>query len=76
MEETETIIEKLNRLSPVDQMEVEDFIEFLLTKAESGDGEERLYRKLSRQLAEEGMGEYLKNLEAYEDMLAAGKIKW
>jgi hypothetical protein len=32
--------------------------------------------KAQSALAEYGMGDYLNQLSAYEEMLAAGKIKW
>lgn len=44
--------------------EILDFIEFLEAK------------KGEPQLAEYGMGNYLNELSAYEEMLAAGKINW
>ncbi len=61
----EHLIEKIKSL-PEDRLEeVGDFVEFLEAKEEG-------YPKL----AEYGMGDYLSQLSAYEEMLAAGKIKW
>jgi len=59
----EHIIEKIKSL-PEDRLEeIADFVAFLEAK-EKGHPE----------LAEYGMGDYLNQLSAYEEMLAAGKI--
>jgi len=61
----EHIIEKIKAL-PEDRLEeIADFVAFLEAK-EKGHPE----------LAEYGMGDYLNQLSVYEEMLAAGKIKW
>ena len=61
----EHLIEKIKSL-PEDRLEeVADFVEFLEAKG-----------KGQPELAEYGMGDYLNQLSAYEEMLAAGKIKW
>jgi hypothetical protein len=61
----EHIIEKIKAL-PEDRLEeIADFVAFLEAK-EKGHPE----------LAEYGMGDYLNQLSAYEEILAAGKIKW
>lgn len=61
----EHLIEKIKSL-PEDRLEeVASFVEFLETK---GRGQS--------ELAEYGMGDYLSQLSAYEEMLAAGRIKW
>ena len=61
----EHLIEKIKSL-PEDRLEeVGDFVEFLEAKG-----------KAQSELAEYGMGDYLNQLSAYEEMLAAGKIKW
>ena len=61
----EYIIEKIKSLPDESLEEVADFIEFLETKG-----------KEQPELAEYGMGDYLTQLLTYEDMLAAGKIRW
>ncbi len=59
------IIEKIKSL-PEDKLgEVANFVEFLESKG-----------KRQTELAEYGIGDYLTQLSAYEEMLAAGKIKW
>lgn len=61
----ERIINKIRSL-PEDKLdEIADFIAFLEAK-----------EKTQPDLAEYGMGDYLDQLSAYEEMLAAGKIKW
>ena len=61
----DNLIEKIKYL-PEDKLEeVADFVEFLEAK---GRGQ--------FELAECGMGDYLNQLSVYEEMLAAGKIKW
>ena len=61
----EHLIEKIKSL-PEDRLEkIANFTEFLEAK-EGGRSE----------LAEYGTGDYLEQLSAYEEMLAAGKIKW
>jgi len=61
----ERLIERIKFL-PEDKLEeIADFVEFLEVKG-----------KKQSELAEYGMGDYLNQLSAYEEMLAAGKIKW
>ena len=61
----EHIIEKIKSL-PEDKLEeIADFVDFLEAKG-----------KGQSELAEYGMGDYLNQLSAYEDMLFAGKTKW
>jgi hypothetical protein len=61
----ERLIEKIKSL-PEDKLgDVANFVEFLEAKG-----------KGQSELAEYGMGEYLAQLLAYEEMLAAGKVKW
>jgi hypothetical protein len=61
----EQLIDKIKSL-PEDKLdEIADFVEFVETRG-----------KGQCALAEYGMGGYLNQLSAYEEMLAAGKIKW
>jgi hypothetical protein len=61
----EQLIDKIKSL-PEDKLdEVADFVEFIEAK-----------EKGQSTLAEYGMGEYLSQLSAYEEMLAAGKVEW
>ena len=65
MRTREHLINKIKSL-PEDKIgEIADFVEFLEAKG-----------KGQSELAEYGMGDYLNQLLAYEEMLAAGKIKW
>jgi len=61
----ENLIEKIKSLPENRLEEIANFVEFLETKG-----------KGQSELAEYGMGDYLNQLSAYEEMLAAGKIKW
>ncbi len=63
----ELLMKKANSLPNELASEVIDFIEFLNAKKRKNN---------SINIAEEGMNEYLHNLEIYEDLLAKGKIKW
>ena len=65
MRTREQLIDKIKSL-PEDKLdEIADFVQFLETKGKGHSA-----------LAEYGMGEYLNQLSAYEEMLAAGKVKW
>lgn len=66
------ITEKLNRLSDQAREEVNDFIEFLLMKASRTENPDHS----DEPLEELGMDHYRIDLTKYEDLLAAGKIKW
>jgi len=68
MSHLHTIAQKLDLLDEFRRREAEDFIEFLLTQ-------ERQFAS-NDNIAEEGIGDYLNNLQAYEDRLAAGEIRW
>jgi len=61
----ERIISKIRSLPEDKLAEIADFIAFLEAK-----------EKTQPDLAEYGMGDYLNQLSAYEEMLATGKIKW
>mgnify|MGYP001130973818 CR=1 FL=1 len=59
----EHLIEKIKSLPQNRVEEIADFVEFLEAK-----------EKGYPELAEYGMGDYLSQLSAYEEMLATGKI--
>jgi len=72
----EKTISKLRRLPEPFVEEVSDFIDFLEMKRDNTQWQLwQLFRE-SLELAEAGMGEYLSNLEDYEERLARGEIKW
>jgi len=50
--------------------EVNDFIDFLIKKHDID------HFQIEDCLVEQDMGEYLENLNNYEDMLQQGKIQW
>jgi hypothetical protein len=60
MEQCEAIVVKLQKLPEPLIQEVNDFIDFLLTRRE----------------VESDFSDYLSNLENYEDRLARGEIQW
>ena len=60
MEQCEAIAVKLRKLPEPLIQEVNDFIDFLLTRRE----------------VESDFSDYLSNLENYEDRLARGEIQW
>jgi hypothetical protein len=60
MEQCEAIVVKLRKLPEPLIQEVNDFIDFLLTRRE----------------VESDFSDYLSNLENYEDRLARGEIQW
>lgn len=59
-------IAKISQLPESLVQEVNDFIDSLLLK----------YNSELPQLTESDFSDYLKNLEAYEEKLAQGKIQW
>ena len=61
----EYIIEKIKSLPDESLGEVADFIDFLEVKG-----------RRRTELAESDMWDYLGRLSGYEEMLAAGKIRW
>ena len=61
----EHLIEKIQSLPEDELDEIADFVEFLEARG-----------KRQSELAEYGMDDYLNQLSAYEEMLAAGKIRW
>jgi len=61
----EILVEKIRALPENKLEEIANFVEFL-------DKKERRHSEL----AEYGMGDYLNQLSAYEEMLATGKITW
>jgi hypothetical protein len=63
MMEREVIVMKLRKLPEPLVEEVNDFIDFLLTRCDT-------------MLAESDFSDYLPNLEDYEGCLARGEIQW
>ena len=63
MEQYNAIVVKLRKLPEPLVQEVNDFVDFLLVRHDA-------------MLAESDFSDYLPNLEAYEERLARGEIKW
>ena len=69
---TEEITKKLDDLTETERKEVDDFINLLIGKSRGNSAQ----NTNTETLAESGMDNYLTDLEAYEEKLAAGEIKW
>ena len=72
----ETTIAKIQELPESLVEEVNDFVDLLKIKQDST--RYQLWMLFSEMLgtAESDFGDYLRNLESYEDQLARGEIKW
>ena len=69
-------IAKINQLPESLVQEVNDFIDFLLMKQDNARWQLWLQFAEAVTLTESDFGDYLANLEAYEDRLAKGEIRW
>jgi len=69
-------IAKIKQLPEPLVQEVSDFVDFLLMKSDGARWQQWLQFAEAQQLAESDFSLYLTNLEAYENDLASGKIKW
>lgn len=72
----ELIIAKLRQLPESLAQEASDFIDFLLMKQDSTRWQLWTHFIESLYLSESDLSDYLVNLEAYEDQLARGEIRW
>jgi hypothetical protein len=72
----ETTIAKIQELPESLVEEVNDFVDLLKIKQDGA--RYQLWMLFSEMLetAESDFGDYLRNLESYEDQLARGEIKW
>ena len=69
-------IAKIQQLPEPLTQEVSDFIDFLLVKQDPMQWERWICFKEAFDLAELSLSDYLPNLEAYEERLARGEIRW
>jgi hypothetical protein len=69
-------IEKIQSLPETLLLEVYDFVEFLHMRQNAEQWQRLLELSQSLSLAESDFGDYLKNLQNYEEKLAKGEIKW
>ena len=67
---------KVQNLPDILAQEVDDFVDFLVTKHDLVRRQCKNFVTESIQLAESGMGDYLSDLVDYEDRLARGEIQW
>jgi len=72
----EEIIAKIRELPEPLIQEVNDFIDFLQMKRNGTHYQLWTLFKEVLEVAESDFGDYLSNLEDYEDRLARGEIKW
>ena len=72
----EATISKIYRLPVPLLQEVNDFVDFLLTRSDNTRWQMWTQFAESLELAELGMVDYLSNLEDYEHRLARGEIQW
>ena len=76
MNTSQTVEEKIRELPEELRNEVNDFMDFLITKQNPYIWQSWKTYIEGLDLGEVGMNDYLKNLEDYEDSLAKGEIKW
>lgn len=69
-------IAKIRQLPEPLAQEVSDFVDFLLIKSNGNQWARWVQFSESHDLAEADLPDYLSRLEAYEDDLASGKIRW
>lgn len=72
----ETAIAKLQRLPEPLVQEVNDFIDFLLVKQDESRWQLWTHFREHADLTESDLSDYLHNLEAYEDSLVRGEVRW
>jgi len=72
----EATIARIKRLPEPLVKEVCDFIEFLLTRHDNARWQLWMEFTESLDIAESDFGDYLSNLEDYENRLARGEIQW
>ena len=72
----EMTIAKIQRMPESLVQEVHDFVDFLMTRSDRARWQMWQQFSESLELAEADMPDYLSNLEAYEEQLARGEVKW
>lgn len=72
----EETIAKIRQLPEPLVQQVNDFIEFLLTRSDSNRAALWMQFTEAMELAESDFADYLQNLEDYEERLARGEIQW
>jgi len=73
----EEILGKIQQLPDPLVQEVQDFVDFLLTKQGRVEWQAGVLPIAGEEnIAEEGMDTYLQDLEGYEERLAQGEIRW
>ncbi|MBV9851569.1 MAG: hypothetical protein JO250_18020 [Armatimonadetes bacterium] len=72
----EATIAKIQQMSEPQVREVQDFIDFLMTRGDRAKWEAWQQFTEGAQLPEAGMSDYLARLEDYEERLARGEVRW
>ena len=72
----ERTVAKMQQLPEPMLQEVSDFIDFLLVKHDQTQWELWTHFREALDIAESDFSDYLRNLEAYEEGLARGDIRW
>ena len=72
----ETTIAKIQHMPEALVQEVNDFVDFLLTRSDPARWQKWQQFSEAAALAEAGLSDYLSNLQEYEERLARGEVKW
>ena len=72
----ERTVAKMQQLPEPMLQEVSDFIDFLLVKHDQTQWELWTHFREALDIAESDFSDYLRNLEAYEEGLVRGDIRW
>ena len=72
----EATIAKIQQMPKPLVQEVQDYVDFLLTRNDNAGWQAVLHLVETRTLTESDMSDYLSNLEDYEEQLARGEVKW
>ena len=72
----ESTIAKIQQMPEPLVQEVQDYVDFLLTRSDEERWRTVQYRAEAMAIAESEFTDYLGNLEDYEDRLARGDVQW
>ena len=72
----EATIAKIQQMPEPLVQEVQDYVDFLLTRNDSARWQAVQHLSEAMTLTESDLSDYLPNLEDYEERLARGEVKW
>lgn len=72
----EATIAKIQQMPEPLVQEVQDYVDFLLTRSDSARWQAVQHLSEAMSLTESDLSDYLPNLEDYEERLARGEVKW